>query len=68
LDRREKQRGNIPSLLEQQSLPAKTENAETPLMPGGFLHGEPPNGFPCRRHNAYGLMNDNCGFLIFEVT
>ena len=35
---------------------------------GGFLHREPPDGFSCRRHNAYRLMNDDCGFLIFEVT
>ena len=32
----------------------------------GILHGEPPDGFSCRQHNAYGLMNDDCGILIFE--
>jgi hypothetical protein len=35
---------------------------------GGFLHGGLPDGFSCQRHNADGMMNDDCGFLIFEVT
>jgi hypothetical protein len=28
---------------------------------GGFLHGEPQDGFACWRHKAYGLVNDDCG-------